>query len=198
MLTSGRYGKITNAIGTFLLLYIMGIAIYIEQKTQDSTLWTVFAFLVLVVPYRWLIWSKTQFTPLAANSDTLDSVKTPATWLPPGFPESKKRDGMGMALIYLGLFLWFALGVNGSVGRPIVNYSFFASALFMVIAGSLKITNSKWGIARYFCAAALISYLPMIWQRFHFKFGTDWGGIYFDIAIVVFMLVCLSSKPNNS
>lgn len=85
VLTSGHYGKITNTIGIFLLFCILGIAIYLEQKTQDSTLWFVIAALVFGVPYRWLIWSQTQFTPLAANSDTSDSAKTPATWLLPRF-----------------------------------------------------------------------------------------------------------------
>ena len=70
---------------------------------------------------------------------------------------------MGVALIFLGLFLWFSLAFNGGVGQPFVNYSFFTSALFMVVAGSLKIANSKLKITRYFCAAALITYLPMIW-----------------------------------
>ena len=105
---------------------------------------------------------------------------------------------MGIALIILGLFLWFALLFNGSVGEPFVNYSFFASALFMVITGSLKIAKAESKIVRSFCAAALLTYIPMIWQRFSFTFGTDWIGFYFDIGIVVFMLIFISSKPNKS
>ena len=85
VLTSGHYGKITNAIGILLLFCIMGIAMYMEQKTQDSILWLVIASLVFGVPYRWLIWRQTQFIPLAAISDTSDSTKTPTTWLLPRF-----------------------------------------------------------------------------------------------------------------
>jgi len=100
---------------------------------------------------------------------------------------------MGIALTLLGLFLWFALAFNGGIGESFVNYSFFASALFMIIAGSVRIAKSRSNIARNFCAAALVAYMPMIWQRFNFTFGTDWGGFYFDIAIVVFMLIFLTT-----
>ncbi len=101
---------------------------------------------------------------------------------------------MGIALIGLGLFLWFALAFNGGIGEPFVNYSFFTSALFMIIAGSMRIVKSKPNIARILCEIALVAYMPMIWQRFNFTFGTDWGGFYFDIAIVVFMLIFLTIK----
>ncbi len=96
---------------------------------------------------------------------------------------------MGIALISLGLFLWFALAFNGSVGEQFVNYSFFTSALLMVISGAIKIIKSKSELSRYICIVALFCYLPMIWQRFNFQFGTDWGGFYFDIAIVTFMII---------
>jgi len=105
---------------------------------------------------------------------------------------------MGIALVVLGLFLWFSLAFNGGVGELFVNYSFFASALFLVIAGLLKINRVKWEFARNFCAIALVAYLPMIWQRFNFTYGTDWVGFYFDVAIVIFMLIFISSKPNKS
>jgi hypothetical protein len=96
---------------------------------------------------------------------------------------------MGIVLIFLGLFLWFALAFNGSVGEQFVNYSLFSSALFMIVSGALKFAKSKPEIPRNFCIAALLCYLPMIWQRFNFKFDTDWGGFYFDIAIVTFMVI---------
>lgn len=106
---------------------------------------------------------------------------------------------MGIALIILDLFLWFALEFNGSVGEPFVNYSFFISALLMVITGLLKIANSNWEVARIFCAAALVFYLPMIWQRFNFEFSTATDGpeLYFDIGILIFMLIFITRKPNN-
>ena len=72
------------------------------------------------------------------------------------------------------------------------------AALFMVIAGGLRIANANWKIARNICAIALVTYIPMIWQRFNFSFGTDTGGLYFDIGIVVFMLIFIANKPNKS
>jgi len=68
----------------------------------------------------------------------------------------------------------------------------------MIIAGALRIAKSGAKIVRYFCAAALVAYMPMIWQRFNFTFGTDWGGFYFDIGIVIFILVVIASKPNKA
>jgi len=104
---------------------------------------------------------------------------------------------MGITLIFFGLFLWFAYAFNGSVGNLLVNYSFLASALFMVIAGTLRTITSKNTISRYFCIAALICYLPMVWQRFNFKYGTDWVGFYFDVAIILFMLVFILKNLTN-
>jgi len=68
----------------------------------------------------------------------------------------------------------------------------------MIIAGVLKIAKSETKIVRYLCSLALAVYTPMIWQRFNFTFGTDWVGFYFDIAIAVFMLVVIASKPNKT
>lgn len=101
---------------------------------------------------------------------------------------------MSIALIFLGLFLWFALSFNGSVGEQFVNYSFFTSALLMIISGVIGIIKSKYQLSSYFCIAALLCYLPMIWQRFNFKFGTDSGGLYFDIAIVTFMVIFITKN----
>ena len=105
---------------------------------------------------------------------------------------------MSIALILLGIFLLFALLFNGSVGETFVNYSFFASALLMVIAGSVRISNVGCKYVRVLCVLALSLYAPMIWQRFNFKFGTGSGGLFFDISIVVFLLAVIASKPNQS
>lgn len=105
---------------------------------------------------------------------------------------------MGIALIILGLFLWFVLAFNGSVGETFVNYSFFASALFMIVAGLLKIVIPNRIESRAVCGIALLFYVPMIWQRFNFKFDTDWVGFYFDLAFVIFMLIFMYRKPNSS
>lgn len=104
---------------------------------------------------------------------------------------------MGIALIFLGLFLWFVLSFNGSVGEQFVNYTFFASALFMIISGAIKTITTKSEISRNFCIAALLCYLPMIWQRFNFNFGIDSSGLYFDIAIVTFMVIFISKNLNK-
>jgi len=104
---------------------------------------------------------------------------------------------MGIVLIFIGLFLWFTLAFNGSVGETLVNYAFFTSALFMIIAGSLRIALSNSNSSNIICGIALFCYLPMIWQRFNFKFGTDWFGLCFDIAFVLFMLLFVFLKLNN-
>ena len=101
---------------------------------------------------------------------------------------------MGKSFIFLGLFLWFALAFNGSIGEPFVNYSFFASALFMIISGAITVMSSKSEISRNFCIAALLCYLPMIWQRFNFKSGIDTDGLYFDIAIVTLMVIFITKN----
>ncbi len=102
---------------------------------------------------------------------------------------------MGIALIFIGLFLCFTLAFNGSVGTTFVNYAFFISAVLMIIAGSLRLALTNSFISRVVCSAALICYSPMIWQRF--KFNTDWVGLYFDIAFVLFMLIFICLKPKN-
>jgi len=105
---------------------------------------------------------------------------------------------MGIAFICLGLFFLFAIAFNGGVGETFVDYSFFVSALFMIITGSLTLARSKWKTARIFCSMALVCYLPLIWQRFNFSFGTDWGGLFFDIIFVVLMVIFILKKPNKS
>lgn len=52
--------------------------------------------------------------------------------------------------------------------------------------------NLKPQLSSYFCIAALLCYIPMIWQRFNFTFGIDSGGLYFDIAIVAFMVIFIT------
>lgn len=104
---------------------------------------------------------------------------------------------MGIALIFIGLFLGFTLAFNGGVGETFVNYAFFTSALFMIIAGSLRIALSISNGSSIICGIALFCYIPMIWQRFNYKFGTDWIGLCFDIAFVLFMLIFIFLGLNN-
>lgn len=105
---------------------------------------------------------------------------------------------MGIVLVLLGLFLWFALAFNGSVGVKFVNYTFFASALSMLIAGSIRIVHGNLKSFQVFCSIALALYIPMIWQRVNFNFGVDLFGLIFDIFIVIFLTFCITHKPNKS
>ena len=105
---------------------------------------------------------------------------------------------MGITLIIVGLFLLFAFGFNGSVGTDFVNSSFVTSAWLMILAGTLRTTNLNWKAARITCIAALIAYLPMIWQRFNYKFSVDEAGLLFDIMFVVLMVAFIYNKPNKA
>ena len=53
----------------------------------------------------------------------------------------------------------------------------------MVIAGLFNMDKTKWKITRNICVASLITYSPMIWQRFNFKYDVDWVGFKFDGAL---------------
>ena len=65
---------------------------------------------------------------------------------------------MGGTLIFPGCLLWFAIAFNGGIGETIVNYSAFASGLFMVIAGIFTIVNGAAIYIRTFTILALIGY----------------------------------------
>jgi hypothetical protein len=103
---------------------------------------------------------------------------------------------VAIVLIFLGLFLWFALAFNGSVGVAFVNYTFFASALFMLIAGGVRMVLGNSKPFRFLSSIALVLYIPMVWQRFNFNSGVDLAGLIFDIFIVVFLILCLTRKTN--
>ncbi|RKZ48888.1 MAG: hypothetical protein DRQ48_02095 [Gammaproteobacteria bacterium] len=104
---------------------------------------------------------------------------------------------MGIVLIFLGLFLWLALAFNGTVGNTFVNYLFFISAALMVIAGFFSMNKTKWKITRNICTASLITYLPMIWQRFNFKYDVDWVGFKFDVIVVIVLLIFIIKNLTN-
>ena len=107
------------------------------------------------------------------------------------------QSALGTLLIVQGLFLLFALAFNGSVGETFVNYSFFSSACAMLITGGLKIAKANWRIIAGVGLASIILYLPMIWQRFNFRSGTDYTGLYFDLGIITIMLISILCKPNQ-
>lgn len=101
----------------------------------------------------------------------------------------------GVVLIVVGLFLWFALAFNGSVGEDFVNYSFFTSAALMIAFGASKIANTKYSISIFLGMGSVILYLPMIWQRFNFSYTNVSDGIYFDFWVVAILLLSLLLKP---
>ena len=105
---------------------------------------------------------------------------------------------MGIILVMLGLFLLFAFAFNGSVGVTFVNYTFGASALSMLIAGSIRSVRGNLKSVQVFCSMALALYLPMIWQRFNFSFSVDSVGLTLDIFIVLFLTFCITRKPKES
>jgi len=105
---------------------------------------------------------------------------------------------VSIILVLLGLFLLFAFAFNGSVGVTFVNYTFCASALSMLIAGSIRSVRGNLKSVQVFCSMALALYLPMIWQRFNFSFSVDSVGLTLDIFIVLFLTFCITRKPKES
>lgn len=105
---------------------------------------------------------------------------------------------MGIALIVIGFFLIFALGFNGSVGNDFVDKSFFTSAILLMVTGVVVLVKANWNIVRVLCVISLFAYTPMIWQRFNFSFGVDWGGLVFDMGLVIFIIFVIIKNPNKS
>lgn len=104
---------------------------------------------------------------------------------------------MGIILIVIGFFLCFTLAFNGGIGTPFVNYSLLISAMLMVTGGILRLIYIKWLVVRSIAIVSLICYLPVIWQRFNFGSNVDWIGLYFDIAIIVFVLFFVFIEPEK-
>ena len=109
---------------------------------------------------------------------------------------------MGGTVIFLGVFLWFAMAFNGGIGSVFVNWAAFASGLSMVAAGTAYI--ARWGAVytRVLGVCALGGYLPVVWQRFHMRYGPDWVGLVFDGVYVVCLLAVIvrgkAAKPDRS
>jgi len=83
---------------------------------------------------------------------------------------------------------------NGTVGETFVNYSFFVSAFLMISGGIFSTAKSAsyTYLTRITLVLALISYLPMVWQRFNFTFGIDRGGLYFDVGILLYIIALIA------
>ena len=111
------------------------------------------------------------------------------------------NPAFGIVLIVQGLFLWFALAFNGGVGETFVNYSFFASALLMIILGASMFTKANKQFSLSLGIACVVLYLPMIWQRFNYKSFVDIGALMFDIIIIGLVvgsvLIRFVGKPNH-
>jgi len=107
------------------------------------------------------------------------------------------RIVLGLILILQGLFLLFALAFNGGVGEPFVNICFFISAVLMIVLGITKFFKTQRSTALWLGLAAIVFYLPMIWQRFNFSFGPDAGNLSFDTWIVGVVLLSSLGKPNH-
>jgi O-antigen ligase len=105
---------------------------------------------------------------------------------------------LGILLILIALFLWFALAFNGGVGETFVNYSFFTSAFLILGLGISKIAGAPNKVAVSLGIAGVILYMPMIWQRFNFKSGLDNGGLCFDLVIMVIVILSVLFKPNKA
>jgi len=47
-----------------------------------------------------------------------------------------------------------------------------------------------------FLAIAALSYLPVVYHRFGFRWGIDWGGLVFDVLYAAFLLRFLYVQRN--
>lgn len=105
---------------------------------------------------------------------------------------------MNSLLIFIGLFLLFAIGFNGGIGEPFVTYSAVCAGLLMVIAGTLGAAAKSRKIIVVVATAALVCYLPVLWQRFNLTFFVDWVGVFLDCLYILAMVaMIISNKPNN-
>ena len=95
---------------------------------------------------------------------------------------------MSATLIVFGLFFLFAYAFNGSSGLPVIDYSFLSSAALLIIAGIFNIDKQGRNFSGYIILLGLVSYLPMVWQRFIWEFGPDWPGFILDLVIIFTLL----------
>lgn len=105
---------------------------------------------------------------------------------------------LGILLILIALFLLLAMAFNGGVGETFVNYSLLASALLILGLGTSKIDDAPHKESITLGVLSVILYLPMIWQRFNCKFGLDSVGLYFDLVIMVIVILSVLFKPNKA
>jgi hypothetical protein len=98
---------------------------------------------------------------------------------------------MRFAAIGVGLFMLFAVAFNGGLGSTLVTYSACASATSLILAGAAAFKTERHKAVFPLLAVAALAYLPVIYQRYTWRWGIDWGGLVFDALFVAFLLYSL-------
>jgi hypothetical protein len=94
---------------------------------------------------------------------------------------------MRIAAICIGAFILFAAAFVGGLGQAIYTYSACISAVAVILAG-LASFNARWRrAAPWLLGIAGVAYLPVIYQRFAWSRGPDWGGLVLDILYMIFL-----------
>jgi hypothetical protein len=105
---------------------------------------------------------------------------------------------MGIAAVCIGLFILFAVAFNGGLGPAIYTYSGCLSALTVIFAG-LASFKARWRHATpWLLGTAGLVYVPIIYQRFMWTWGPDWGGIVFDALYMIFISRFLCSHRSGA
>ena len=108
------------------------------------------------------------------------------------------QASLGKLLIGMALFLSFALTFNGGIGETFVNYSFFTSALLILCLGVCKLIGAARKLIFTLGGLSIVFYLPLIWQRFNFRYGLDSGGLYFDLVILAIVALSTLYTPSKA
>jgi hypothetical protein len=101
---------------------------------------------------------------------------------------------MSFAAIGIGLFVLFAVAFNGGLGSSLVTCSACASAASLISAGVVMLRSEGHKAVVPLLAVAALAYLPVIYQRFTWSWGIDWGGLVFDALLVAFVLYALRAR----
>jgi hypothetical protein len=102
---------------------------------------------------------------------------------------------MRIAAIWIGLFILFAMAFVGGLGQPLYTYAACASGIALVLAGLASMKPRLAGRAvPWLLGVAGITYLPVIYQQFTFRWGPDWVGLVLDLAYLIFLAFFLRSQ----
>ena len=108
------------------------------------------------------------------------------------------QESVGVLLILIAFFLWFSLVFSGGVGVTFVNYSLFVSALLIFWLGISSITEAPRKVVLLLGTLSIFFYIPVILQRFDFKFGLDSAGLTLDLIIIIFVFIATRYKTDKS